>query len=380
VRIAVLYGRFCLSHRGTLPFAGHRADPRGLTGSEYGFIRIAQELAALGHEVTAYTVSDEVSFEGLTVRPVSSVHEIDSGVDLAISINEPELLRDCKAKVRVCEMWMNTFDYCEVGFEKHVDLWLSPSVGHRDMVMRTKHLVKHGVYYSADPGNWRVLPLGCDPDRYPETSKVPGRVVYCSSPDRGLHLLLQEWPSIKRAVPHASLRIFYRLRPWLDELIRTVSDQPDIIALNSRAVYIDECLRRMSRPQYGITVCDSVSRDQIEAEMCAAEVMAYPVDTIRWSEGFSCTILEGCAARACPIILDCDAVGDIYREACMVHPTGDVSSWRDSVIAALSDHAVRAACNARARPFAESLSWRGHAERLLESVSSIPRPDDGVLS
>ncbi len=370
MRIAVLYGRFCLSYRGTLPFAGHRSDPRGLTGSEYGFIRIAQELAALGHHVTAYTVSEETGSDGITVRPITSAGEIDSGTDLAISINEPELLRDCKAKFRVCEMWMNTFDYCEVGFQNHVDMWLSPSSGHSEMIMKTPHLVKHGVYYSADPGNWRVLPLGCDPDRYPEIAKTPGRVVYCSSPDRGLHWLLQEWPAIKRAVPHATLRIFYRLRPWLDELIRMVSDQPDIKELRSRALHIDECLRRMDG-QFGITVCDSVSRDRIELEMGVAEVMAYPVDTVRWSEGFSCTILEGCAARACPVILDCDAVGDIYRQACIVHPTGDIASWRDSVIVSLSDPVVRSSCNARARLFAESLSWRKHAKRLLGEVSSF---------
>ncbi len=374
MRIAVLFGQLCLTARGTLPFAGHRSDPRGLTGSEYGFVRISQELAAMGHDVTAYTISGETEYEGIKIRPVTSAGEIDSSFDLAIGVNEPELLRGCRAKFRVCEMWMNVFDYCNVGFENHVDLWLSPSSGHYDMVMRSPHVVKNNVFFTANPVNWAVLPLGCDPDHYPVTEKVPGRVVYCSSPDRGLHWVLQEWPAIKRAVPHATLKVFYRLRPWLDDLIRTVSDQPDIVALKSRALYIDECIRRMSGPDSGVTICDSVSRAQIEAEMSLAEVMAYPVDTIRWSEGFSCTILEGCAARACPVIMDCDAVGDIYRGSCLVHPRGNTAVWRDSVVEALSNRVFRDAWNEEARLFAESLTWRRHAERIVEEVASRGGP------
>jgi glycosyltransferase involved in cell wall biosynthesis len=371
VRIAILFGQLCLTARGTLPFAGHRSDPRGLTGSEYGFVRIAQELKVMGHDVTAYTVSNETEYEGIVIRPTSAASEIDSSYDLAIGVNEPELLRDCRARFRVCEMWMNVFDYCNVGFQNHVDLWLSPSDGHRSMVLQAPHVVKPGVYYTADPSNWVVLPLGCDPDHYPDAPKIPGRVVYCSSPDRGLHWVLQEWPAIKRAVPHASLKVFYRLRPWLDQLIQTVSDQSDIIALKDRALYIDECIRRMSGPDSGVIICDSVSRDRIEAEMTQAEVMAYPVDTIRWSEGFSCTILEGCAARACPVILDCDAIGDIYRGSCVVQPKGAIPAWRDSVIEALANPVYRSSWSKKARLFAESLTWRKHAERLLEEVRSF---------
>ena len=38
---------------------------------------------------------------------------------------------------------------------------------------------------------------------------MPGRVIWCSSADRGLHWLLSQWPKIKEAVPYASLKVFY---------------------------------------------------------------------------------------------------------------------------------------------------------------------------
>jgi len=366
-------GAWCLTFRGSLPFKGHRQDARGLTGSEIGFIRIAQELVKRGHSVTAYTVSDETEYEGITIRPVTAAEEIDSSFDAAIAINEPELLRGCRARLRACELWLNSFDFCKVGFEKHVDLWCSPSQGHLDMILRETHEVEltpagAGALFKADPKNWIVLPLGCDPERYPVDSvKVSGRVVYCSSPDRGLHWLLQEWPQIKRAVPHSTLRIFYRLQAWIDNFQDTAYSPP-IEELRGRAVYIQEALRRMNGPEWGITVLDSVSREQIEREMCEAEVLGYPCDTTRWSEGFSCTILEGCAARACPVITDCDALEGIYNNACRVMPRGNIEQWRDAVIEILQIEKSRDNWSARARAFAESLTWAKHAERLVAAI------------
>lgn len=375
MKIAILFGAWCLTFRGTLPFRGHRQDPRGLTGSELGFVRIAQELVKLGHEVTAYTVSQETEFEGITIRPVTAAGEIDATTDAAIAINEPELLRGCKAKLRVCELWLNSFDFCKVGFEKHVDLWCSPSQGHLDMILRETHEVEVtpsnvGALFRADPKNWTVIPLGCDPERYPVDSvKVSGRVVYCSSPDRGLHWLLQEWPHIKRAAPHATLRIFYRLQAWIDNF-KDTAYSPPIEELRGRAVYIQECLRRMSGPEWGITVLDSVSREQIEREMCEAEVLAYPCDTTRWSEGFSCTILEACAARACPVITDCDALEGIYHGHCIVQPRADLKAWRVNVIESLTNEPFRNAWNESARAFAEKLTWMKHAEQLSAAIES----------
>jgi len=212
-----------------------------------------------------------------------------------------------------------------------------------------------------------VLPLGCDPEHYPPTEKVPGRVVYCSSPDRGLHWLLQEWQAIKKAAPHANLKIFYRLQPWIDGF-KNVAYFPPIERLRARANYIEDALKRLSDPKWAIEVCDSVSRDQIEREMSMAEVLAYPCDTTAWSEGFSCTTLEGCAARACPVIMDCDALGDIYRGAICVADRGDVDGWRDHVIRMLTSKPDREEKERAAVEFAAAHTWKRTAERLMEQI------------
>lgn len=377
MKLAITFGPMCLAFRQSLGFTGHRQDPRGLSGSEVGFIRITQELHALGHDVTAYTVADETEYEGIKVRPLDARAEIDERFDAAIAINEPDTLREVRAKVKVCEFWLNEFSFCRPGFEQHVDLFVSPSPAHlehhlaSEMQTATSPAGVLGPMYRADPASWTAIELGCDPERYPlGAKKVPGRVVYCSSPDRGLHWLLQEWPAIKAAVPHATLRIFYRLQAWIDGFKSTKYYKP-IEPLRSRALYIEEALRRMRDPKWGITVCDSVSREQIEREMCQAEVLAYPVDTTQWSEGFSCTTIEACAARACPVLWDTDAIGSIYALACPMYPRGDIVRWRDGVIRCLKNGPERENWNDSARALAEKLTWKNHVLRLESCLLSL---------
>lgn len=49
---------------------------------------------------------------------------------------------------------------------------------------------------------------GYDPAHVPtDVAKVPGRVCYISRPERGLEPLLQMWPAVKAAVPHAELHV-----------------------------------------------------------------------------------------------------------------------------------------------------------------------------
>jgi glycosyltransferase involved in cell wall biosynthesis len=367
----------CLSFRGGFSFPGIWDDPRGLTGSEMGFVRIGEELAALGHQVTLRTVSADT---GHGAMKVASIDEPCAPCDLVVSINEPDLLRKAPPGAkRVCMFWLNEVSFCKAGFADHVDLFCSPSAGHLEQVMGNPkwHEVERSPEhpngketYTPDHAKWSIVQLGCDPDRFPAVEKVSGSVIYCSSPDRGLHWLLQEWPAIKRAVPHATLQIFYRLADWLPTFDNTDYFPP--IEPNRAIVnYVRECMRRFQDVGgLGVTIRDSVSRNEIQRAMASAEVLGYPVDTMSWSEGFSCSILECCAARACPIITDCDALPSVYGEALpIVKREGDwVPVWRDQVIKALTDEAFRDGVNEKARKLAENHTWRRTAEGLLAKI------------
>ena len=237
---------------------------------------------------------------------------------------------------------------------------------------------KPRAQYEPDPAKWHAIELGCDPEQYSPPLSVPGRAVYISSPDRGLHHLLGAWPRIKRTIPEAELRVFYRLQPWIDGF-KTTGYFPPIEPLRRRALYIEEALQRMRErgglTRWGIKICDSVSRNQIAKELSEASVLAYPCDTVQWSEGFSCSVLEACAAGALPVITDCDALGEVYRDSgAIVVPRGNWSLWADNVVEALrgtySGSARVLGCvlepASELRAFAEARTWARHVEKLEE--------------
>lgn len=338
MRIAVIYGPMCLLRSAEETWN----DPR--TGSELGWRRIVEELRKLGHDVEWWangTPADEK--------------------DVVISINEPDSLCWVRAKLRICMFWLNGFSFCKEGFDDHVDIYLSPSEAHRQKAI--------GDWGAPKPEKWQTNYLGCDapgPGTGPVADRTSGRVVYCSSPDRGLHRVLESWPHIKARAPHATLHIFYRLEPWLRSF-DTTPYFPDIEKNRGRALYIEEALRRLSDPKWGVVVRDQVPHDEMLREMAQAEVLAHPCDPLAWSEGFSCTVLEGCAAQACPVITDADALGEVYADIEPV-PHGDWTGWRDTVIRALTDPDFRAHRNAKAKAIAERLTWTRHAKQLEEVI------------
>lgn len=369
MKLALLLGKMSLGSRPSVDLANFRGTP-GMTGTDTGFVRIGEELERMGHTV-------ERSYPD---KPPSGHY------DAAIAVNEPDLLRGVDATVRTCAFWLNDVTFCRAGFDRHCDLFFSPSESHREQMLTRKTWQRvevsqqnpNGVeMYKPDPDKWIAVELGCDPERYlcqygAETiepiAKVPGRVVYCSSPDRGLHWLLQEWPAIRKAVPHANLHIFYTVQKWIDGLKGTPYPFPPIEALRARALYVENALKRLEGQ--GVTVRDAVSKETIELEMGRAECLAYPCDTIRWSEGFSCSLLEGCAARACPVTLETDCFPQVYGGVVPMVPREDIAGWRDLVVRALTDKAWRDEVNARVSAFATERTWRHTARKMSDAITT----------
>jgi len=372
MRVAFFYGPMCLSFRGSLDLPNCETDPRGLSGSEWGIIRTAEEVAKLGHEVHLYTLTDQVGLHrGIHVHSFEDRHR--DSFDVAIAWNDPRDLIGVRADLRVCEQCLNSFEYCPKNVEDLVDLWTSPSEAHRQMVLGQEHVLaldhngEPGAMLWHDSAKWVTVELGCDlPIPTAKLWKTPGRVIYTSSPDRGLHWLLQEWPAIRRAVPHAHLRIFYRLKPWIDGFKGT-GYYPPIEPLRDRAVYIEDALRRLEG--HGVEVVDSVSREQIRKEQMEAMVLAYPLDPIRWTEGFSCSVLEACAAEACPVITDVDAFPTLYGALDPV-PRGDWAAFRERVIRVLTDECYRFDMNEAATKLAEEKTWKKRATKLMAVIQT----------
>lgn len=384
MKIGFVYGPFCLGGSDTarkatgFNFDDMWGDSRGLTGSELSFFRISQELARRGHEVHAFTLSRgpmPERFEGVSMHDFESMYTlVDPSYDAVCSWNEAEVFRGMNpSPVRLCNLQINDFVHCRPKFHEIVDVWTSPSESHRQMVLSRGAWPVHlypgdqGYVYQPDPARWTVLTNGCDPDRYAKlgVQKVRGRVIWASSPDRGLHWMLQEWPKIRRACPEAELKIFYKVGKWVDSLVDNDYPDPSIREQRRRALYIREALRRLDG--MGVRLVDSVSRNQIDREMAEAEVLAYSCDPVSWTEGFSVTLMEACAAGSCPVTTGVDALPEIYGKHVPMVPApvkDHISEYSDLVVRALTDAPWRAEVNARVRELALQYSWSSISERL----------------
>ncbi len=332
-----------------------------MSGSDLGGHRVAQELQKLGHDVTLFTFPADGTelpdaWEGLRLRHYD--RRMEESWDAAVAWNVADALHGMNARLKVCSLQINSV----VGRPGDTpDLWLSPSESHRDRLKNHHH------------APFEVVPDGCDLEPFDALfaagfQKVPGRVVWTSSPDRGLHWLLQEWPMIKRAVPHASLRVFYKLKPWLDHFReRPALQESSIQEQHRRALYIEAAMPRLAN--MGVEFFDSVSRVEITKEVAQAETFAYSADTVIWSEGYSCSTIEACAARACPIITNVDAFPEIYGATLPMIDlplSKNAPKFRELVIRALTDKPWRDEVNVKARILAERFTWKLAAARMCE--------------
>lgn len=391
MKLAFLYGRFSLGTR-PLDFDNLYESTRGLTGSELSCIEYALAMKARGHDV-ALVVGQQMDpreWRGLKVFPATDPRIVD-GCDAVLSWNEPDLLREISpGPLRVMNQQLNDFGYCRQGWGEFVDVITSPSAHHLAFLKRQ-------VGPDAErPGGprWEVLPNGCDPTMYDlARERVPGRVIWASSADRGLHRLLEAWPAIKQRVPHASLRAFYNFGPAdFDEYEQGgPAIQPDLLELAQRKRYVQHAMwrlgasserppdaeplsaeeRRRRRAQWDVEHVGSVSRDRIRAEFEKSEVLGFPCDTIRYTEGFSVTTMEACASGCLPVITDIDSLGHIYGGAApMVNLVdGAVTSQHmaefvDLVVRGLLDSEWRAEHVAQCRALAERHAWSVLAETL----------------
>lgn len=366
VKIAFVFGPWSSGVK-TFDFSELLDAPQGLTGSEVGCFYMAREMAKRGHDVSLYAPlrgvaegDDGFFWDGVIVRPLSRLREESTYFDAVYSWNEPDVLRQVPSKgvLRLENHQIADFRFCQPGWEDVVDVFTSPSDSHmRWMAPQTPC-----------PGKWRMVPNGWDPDMFPPVEKVPGRVVYASSPDRGLHWLLQQWPEIRRAVPHATLRIFYNFDSWAQNIGAVRRAHPgvhDFRELHHRAVYITEMVRRLA--PHGVEHHKSVSRRRMAREFGEAQCLAYPCDPVRYTETFCVTALEGCATGCVPVLGAADALGDIFgghAPTVEAPVSARLGEFTGLVVQALTDPGFRSEWVGKSRTFADRMTWSNSADHL----------------
>lgn len=355
LRIAVILGKTGSPVHGIMDVNKvFDVDGSFATGTVTGFFNIAWGLAERGHTIDAFCECKEnvvgsklggANFYNIDREQVSPTY------DVYLSVNEAEMLRGKpKEALKITALWLNDFSYCQPGWDDHVDVYACPSETHRLYIRGRGEVPVEKL---------DVIPLCVSWELHDEAlPRRFGSIAYCSSPDRGLHHILAMFPEITARVPGANLSVYYRLKPWLSNII----NDPVLAGSHMRwradtiKTVIEELGEDGSR---GLTLKGPVSPRMMARELRQTVVMAYPCDPVRFTEGFSAAILDACAAGCVPIVAAVDALPEVYGGAVHLisgNPGENKKKWVDAVCLALTDEGFASEVRADARIRARELS------------------------
>jgi glycosyltransferase involved in cell wall biosynthesis len=168
---------------------------------------------------------------------------------------------------------------------------------------------------SGNPNRFFTVPNGVDLRRYgpmntPSEERDPYRIIHTSSPDRGLHHLVELWPRIKKRFPLANLHIYYDMAKWFS-IIDQFEGVSQPIVTASLARRLQEGLRRAEEAG-GVVVHGGVGQWELARAQQSAGLMVYPCDPISPTEGWSISILEAMAAGTPVITTNADALPELW--------------------------------------------------------------------
>lgn len=299
-----------------LSFNGDSLTQGGLGGSETAVLCMARELAARDHKVRVFCDCDAPGvYSGVEYylyeefAPQAEI--IPTDVLIASRFTEP-LRVPSFAGLRV--LWLH--DLLDKGVDAfpaalfQTDKLFGLSQYHIDGYLKQHPFLERLFHQTRNGVDLEMV----DANKRP---KVPGKLIYTSRPERGLHYLLEEiFPKILDRAPHSQLYVAsYSLQD-----LQPHSDVSDLYAY---------CQAKIE--QYGDRVVQlgSLSKPELYQEISSAEVMLYPT---QFPE-ISC--ISAIEAQACgtPIVTTADfALTETAGAGCLIqHPVGSEKYTQSAV-------------------------------------------------
>jgi glycosyltransferase involved in cell wall biosynthesis len=208
-----------------------------------------------------------------------------------------------------------------------------------------------------------ILPNGADSSIYVRDSAAPRKkkIVYASSPDRGLHWLLEAFPEIRRRVPDVTLDIYYDWEPFY----LAVKDGNSETSFRLR--YCKEMLDRLKNK--GVVHHGSTSREKMIDVFKSSRVLAYPCDTVSYTEGFSVTTLEAAMSGCVPVLAGADALQEVYGGHVPTVPapySKHKLEYLEKVVDLLRDDVLCSQAQDKAVELSSLYSWEKLGIRLID--------------
>lgn len=327
---------------GALETWGWNSVELGIGGSETAAVMLSEALARRGHEVTIVgRVHEGTYFPARSNRSGRVLYEAynpnSSRVyqcDAFVSSREPEVLDKIDVRCRVSALWLHDatmssdLTSCSRSYDTIFCLsnWAKRSYMHQFPDLPAEKLVvtRNGI----DPS--RFLRPGETLDNLQLVSKEgrESRMIYSSSPDRGLKRLLDLWPRIRSAVPDANLGVFYGL-----DNARLAAQQSGHTTDSDaylQAAYL--VCRAESMEADGVHYFGRVGQTELAQAFLESSLWVYPT---HFEETSCITAMEAQAAAAYPLTSAVGALPETCRVGDLIHPPFD-STYDDAFVEAVA--------------------------------------------
>lgn len=194
--------------------------------------------------------------------------------------------------------------------------------------------------------------------------RASNRVVYTSSPDRGLDTILEHiWPRVIAAVPDAELHVYYGWKNF--EALR--ASHPDLAEFQQKCAVL-------ALQTNNVVFHGRVTQDRLAQELRKASIWLYPT---YFNETYCISAVEAQLAGAIPITNHRAALAETVREGVII-PEGDVrqqgEQYADAVINLLTNTETAEALRRKVLAEAPQLSWETVAGHWRRSVLDLDDP------
>lgn len=282
-------------------------DEGGIGGSETCAVYAAREFARKGWRSIVFgdCAGLEGEYDGVRYfdHPKFESFIASNRIDFFVSSRRPDVfdlpIRAEKKAVWVHDIWLDQNPKADLRLGK-VDKIFLLSPWHKQFFM--------GYHQGVPEEKIHVTRNGIDLDKFSQKlNKVPGRLIYSSSPDRGLELLLDMMPEILERVPDAELHVFYGFENWL----KSAQAARD----NELVARIEKLRARLQEP--GIVYRGRIGQKALAREFLKAELWIYPT----WfAETFCLSALEAMASGTPIVTTDVAALQTTVGEAGILVP------------------------------------------------------------
>jgi glycosyltransferase involved in cell wall biosynthesis len=236
------------------------------------------------------------------------------------------------------------------------DIVLEPidTVDHVVFVSETQRQIMQNRNPNLDPIITSVLPFATDIKQ--TAKKVPKRILWGSSPDRGLHHALRIFRKLHKKDPETTLEITYNRAPmanfkWMH---------------NALGVAVVEMEADLDQP--GVIDSGALAHKEMNRAISEAEVLLYPCDTVALTETYCVTILEAMACNTIPLFSDADALTEYQEYGPMLELPIKDEQWVEMLEYLLADKEAAEKYRRQGRRLAAERTWAKIARRWHSEV------------